>query len=92
MANATDGETQEQGATHPIRTAAAVIYVTLALLMLTIPQSLPNRLRDRDENPVQQVLLQAASGVQAAAQAVGLDVPYRRARAVFNAWTGKEDD
>ena len=92
MANATDSETPEQGGTHPTRTAAAIFYATLALLVLTIPQSLPNWLRDREENPVQQVLLQAASGVQAAAQAAGLDVPYRRARAVFNAWTGKEDD
>jgi shikimate 5-dehydrogenase len=69
-----------------------VIYATFALLILTIPQSLPNWLRDMEENPVQQVLLQAASGVQAASQAVGLDVPYRRARAAFHAWTGKENE
>jgi hypothetical protein len=81
-----------QGGARPVRTAAVVIYATLALLILTIPQSLPNWLRDMEENPVQQVLLHAASGVQAASQAVGLDVPYRRARAAFHAWTGKEDD
>jgi shikimate 5-dehydrogenase len=81
-----------QGGARAVRTAAVVIYATLALLILTIPQALPNWLRDMEENPVQQVLLQAASGVQAAAQAVGLDVPYRRARAAFHAWTGKEDD
>ena len=81
-----------QGTAHTVRTAAVVIYATLALLIVTIPQSLPNWLRDMEENPVQQVLLHAASGVQAAAQAVGLDVPYRRARAAFHAWTGKEDD
>jgi hypothetical protein len=92
MANGKDSEaTPEQGGARPVRTAAMVIYATFALLILTIPQSLPNWLRDMEENPVQQVLLRAASGVQAAAQAVGLDVPYRRARAAFHAWTGKED-
>ena len=80
-----------QGRAPPVRTAAVVIYATLALLILTVPQALPNWLRDMEENPVQQVLLQAASGVQAAAEAVGLDVPYRRARAAFHQWTGKED-
>jgi len=80
-----------QGGARPVRTAAVVIYATLALLILTVPQALPNWLRDMEENPVQQVLLQAASGVQAAAEAVGLDVPYRRARAAFHQWTGKED-
>jgi len=81
-----------QGAAHTVRTAAAIIYATLALLILTIPQSLPNWLRDMEENPAQQVLLRAAEAVQAGSQAVGLDVPYRRARAAFRAWAGKEDD
>lgn len=45
-----------------------------------------------EENPLQQVLLQAANGVQAAAEAVGIEVPYRRARAAFHTWTGKDDD
>jgi hypothetical protein len=81
-----------QGGGRPVRTAAVIIYATLALLILTIPQSLPNWLRDREESPVQQVLLHAASGVQAASEAIGLDVPYRRARAAFRAWAGKEDD
>ena len=93
MANAKKtGGGAGQGGARTVRTTAVIVYATLALLILTIPQSLPNWLRDMEENPVQQVLLRAASGVQAAAQAVGLDVPYRRARAAFHAWTGKEDD
>jgi hypothetical protein len=82
----------EQEQANPVRTAAVVIYATLALLVLTIPQSLVNWLHDMEENPVQQVLLPAASGVQAASHAVRLDIAYRRARAAFHAWTGKEDD
>ena len=93
MANAEPTEgVPGQGGARPVRTAAMVIFATLALLILTIPQSLPNWLRDMEENPVQQVLLQAANAVQVVSQAVGLDVPYRRARAAFHAWTGKEDD
>jgi hypothetical protein len=91
MANAEPTEAVP-GGTRPVRTAAVVIYATFALLVLTIPQALPNWLRDMEENPVQQVVLQATSGVQAAAQAVGLDVPYRRARAAFHQWAGKEED
>jgi hypothetical protein len=81
-----------QGAAPTVRTAAVIVYATLALLIVTIPQSLPNWLRDMEDNPAQQVLLRAAETVQAASQAVGLDVPYRRARAAFRAWSGKEDD
>ena len=81
-----------QGGASPVRTTAVIVYATFLLLILTIPQSLPNWLRDMEENPVQRVLLRAASGVQAASQAVGLDVPYRAARAAFHAWAGKEDD
>ncbi len=76
----------------PVRTAAAIIYVTFALLILTIPQSLTNWLRDMEENPVQQVLLRAADAVQSASHRAGLDIPYRSARTAFHALTGKEDD
>jgi len=92
MAKIDRSEAMRRAGGHPLRTATVIVYATLALLILTIPQSLPNWLRDMEENPVQQALLHAASGVQAASQAVGLDVPYRRARAAFRAWAGKEDD
>jgi len=93
MANHTRTEdARGQGGLRSVRTAAVVIYATFALLIVTIPQSLPSWLRDMEENPAQQVLLQVASGVQSAAQTVGFDIPYRRARAAFRAWTGKDDD
>ena len=93
MANAEHAQGNSgQGTAHAVCTAAVIVYATLALLIVTIPQSLPNWLRDMEENPAQQVLLRAAEAVQAASQAAGLDVPYRRARAAFRAWTGKEDD
>jgi hypothetical protein len=76
---------------HPLGTAAIIIYATFALLVLAVPQSLVNRLDDLNENPVQQVALHVAEGVQAASHALRLDVPYQRARAFFLAVTGKEE-
>jgi hypothetical protein len=76
----------------PVRTTAAIVYTTFALLILAIPQSLTGWLRDMDESPVQQVLLRAAEGVQSASHRIGLDVPYRVARATFHALTGKDDN
>jgi hypothetical protein len=80
------------GTTHPLRGAAIVIYGTFALLVVTIPQSLVNRLNDLEENPAQQVLLRGAEAVQAASHAVFLDRLYIQARFAFLALTGKEDD
>jgi hypothetical protein len=77
---------------NPVRTAAMIVYATFALLILTIPQSLISWLHDMNENPVQQILLQAAEAVQSASHGAGLDIAYRRARAGFYALTGKEDN
>jgi len=83
---------RDPGSAHPVRTAAVIIYATFLLLIVTIPQSMTNWLRDMNENPVQQVLLRVAEGVQSASQRTGLDVPYRWMRARFLAVTGKEED
>jgi tripartite-type tricarboxylate transporter receptor subunit TctC len=91
MANAEQIPPASEHEPTPVR-AAVVVYATFALLVLTIPQSLVNWLHDMEENPAQQVLLRAAGGVQAASHAVGLDIPYRRARAAFQAWIGKDDE
>jgi hypothetical protein len=77
---------------RPVRSAAVIVYATFVLLILAIPQSLTNWLRDMNENPVQQVALRAADAVQSVSQRVGLDIAYRRARAGFYALTGKEDN
>jgi hypothetical protein len=84
--------TPDQRGGNPVRTAAVIVYATFALLILTIPQSVANWLRDMDENPAQQVLLRAAEGVQAASHRVGLDIPYRALRATFRTLAGKEDE
>ena len=81
-----------QASAHPVRTATAVIYATLLLLILTIPQSLPNWLRDTEETPVQQALLAAAESIRAVSNKAGLDVVYVRARTAFFRFAGKEDE
>ncbi len=79
-------------AAHVVRTAGVIIYATFLLLILAIPQSLVNRLNDLNESAVQKILLRGASAVQAGSHAAGLDLPYLRARSVFLALTGKEDE
>jgi hypothetical protein len=79
-------------AARPLRTAALVVYGTLILLMLTIPQSLTNWLRDMNENPVQVLALRGAEVVQAAAEKTRLPAIYRHARDGFIAVSGVEPD
>ena len=93
MSSAEETESMRgQGSADPVRTATVVIYATLLLLILTIPQSLASWLRDMEENPVQRILLHAADAVQAASHKAGLDVVYIEARSRFFALVGKEDE
>jgi hypothetical protein len=84
--------TRAQGSARPVRTTAVIVYATFLVLILTIPQSLVNWLGDMNDNPVQQVLLHAANGVQAASHRIGVDLVYLRARSAFRALAGKEED
>jgi hypothetical protein len=77
-------------AAHPLGTAALVIYLTLALLAIAIPQSLVNWLRDIPGGPVTETLLGGAEMLQQASERAGIAIPYQRARAAFLAWSGKE--
>jgi hypothetical protein len=77
---------------RPLRTAAAVIYATLGLLAVAIPQSLVNRVRDINSGAIEEALLPAAEALQQASQRAGLTVPYQRARALFLAVAGKEEN
>jgi hypothetical protein len=79
-------------APHPIRAAAVVIYGTFALLIVAIPQSLVNWLQDKEIGTIQGTLLQGAEAMQAASYRAGIDIAYRRTRAVFLELTGKQDN
>jgi hypothetical protein len=77
---------------HPLRTTAIVIYGTFALLAVTIPQSVVNWLGDMRGNPVQETLMRAAEALQSAADGTGIAAPFRRARDLFDAVTGHDNN
>jgi hypothetical protein len=76
---------------RPVRTAGLVIYLTLALLMVAIPQSLVNWFSDMNDNAVVVTLLRGATALQNFAIATGIAIPYRRAREFFLAESGAGD-
>jgi hypothetical protein len=89
--NANSGHETTPSSAH-LRTAAIVIYAVLVLLVITIPQGPVNWLHDMNSNPMQEVLLRGAEFLQEASQQTGLAVPYQRARSLFFALAGKEEN
>jgi hypothetical protein len=77
---------------QPLRTSAFVVYATLALLALTIPQSLVGWLQDKNSSELQEIMLKGANVLQRVSQQTGIAIPYQRARDFFLAATGKTDD
>jgi hypothetical protein len=77
---------------NPLRTTAIVLYATLVLLALTIPQSLTNWLGDMNGNPVQETALRGAEILRNLSQHAGVAAVYQRARDIFIAVTGVEPD
>jgi hypothetical protein len=80
---------------HPagqLRTAAIVIYATLVLLAVTIPQSVVNWLADMNANPVQEAALRGAQLLGNLPQRSGVAAVYQRARDLFIAISGVEPD
>jgi hypothetical protein len=75
-----------------LRTAAIVIFATLALLAVTIPQSVVNWLNDMNGNPVQETALRGAEVLRDLSQRAGVATVYRRARDIFIAISGAEPD
>ena len=64
----------------------------MALLALTIPQSLTNWLGDMNGNPVQETALRGAEILRNLSQRAGVAAVYQRARDIFIAVTGVEPD
>ena len=77
---------------NPLRTAAIVIYATLALLAVTIPQSVVNWLADMNANPVEETALRGAQLLRNLSERVGVAAVYQRARDIFIAISGVEPD
>lgn len=83
MAQQRDQVAPKRTARNPILATAFVLYGTLLLLMVTIPESMVSWLQGLNANVVQQTALRAAQAVQAASDRTGLSAPFLRARAVF---------
>jgi hypothetical protein len=77
---------------RPLRTAAIVLYGTLALLALAVPRGLVNWSKNFEPNAAQEVLLRTAEAVQSFSQRIGADWPYRRGREIFLRATGKREE
>lgn len=75
-----------------LRTTAIVIYATLMLLAVTIPQSVVNWLADMNANPVQETALRGAEALRTLSQRAGVATAYRQARDIFFAISGVEPD
>ena len=75
-----------------LRTASIVIYATLMLLAVTIPQSVVNWLADMNANPVQETALRGAQLLRNLSQRAGVATVYQRARDIFIAISGVEPD
>jgi hypothetical protein len=75
-----------------LRTATIVIYTTLMLLAVTIPQSVVNWFADMNANPVQETALRGAEALRNLSQRAGVATVYQRARDIFIAISGVEPD
>ena len=92
MKHANPREFERPRSANPLRTAAIVIYATLALLAVTIPQSVENWLADMNGNPVEDAALRGAAVLRNLSQRAGVAAVYQRARDIFIAISGAEPD
>jgi hypothetical protein len=67
----------------PLRKTAVVIYATLFMLALAIPESLMVWIGDMKNTEIREALLPAAQALQRIGEESGISVPYTRAREVF---------
>jgi hypothetical protein len=92
MTDAKLPDIDRHGTPPPLRTAAIVIYATLALLVAAIPQSLTNWLREMKSSELEEKLLPGAERLQSLSERAGFSTPYRRGRELFLALKGSEDN
>jgi hypothetical protein len=80
------------GSGFPLRTTAIIVYLTLVVLALAMPQAAVNRLNDFTPNPVRDAALAVAQPIADMSHRLGLDRPYREGRRLFLWITGKTED
>ncbi|HTG04951.1 MAG TPA: hypothetical protein VK635_12970 [Bradyrhizobium sp.] len=90
MKQVNQSEFERGHSANPLRTAAIVIYATLALLAVTIPQSVENWLADMNGNRVEDTALRGAEVLRNLSERAGVAGVYQRARDIFLAISGAE--
>jgi hypothetical protein len=92
MKHANPTEFERPRPTGDLCTAAIVLYATLVLLAVTIPQSVVNWLADMNGNPVEDTALRGAEVLRNLSQRAGIATVYQRGRDIFIAISGAEPD
>lgn len=90
MKHANPSEFERPRSASPLRTASIVLYATLVLLAVTIPQSVENWLADMNGNPVEDTALRGAEVLRNLSERAGIAAVYQRARDIFIAISGAE--
>jgi len=92
MKQVTPSEFARRRSANPLHTAAIVIYATLMLLAVTIPQSVENWLADMNGNRLEDTALRGAEVLRNLSERAGVATVYQRARDIFIAISGAEPD
>jgi hypothetical protein len=92
MKQVTPSEFARWRSANPLRIAAIVIYATLMLLAVTIPQSVENWLADMNGNRLEDTALRGAEVLRNLSERAGVATVYQRARDIFIAISGAEPD
>jgi Na+/glutamate symporter len=90
MKPVTPSEFERPRSANPLRTASIVLYATLILLAVTIPQSVENWLADMNGNLVEDTALRGAEVLRNLSERAGVAAVYQRARDIFIAISGAE--
>lgn len=80
----------QHSAPHPLRTIAVILYVTLGMLWLAIPQSVTNWTRDFLPYAMQPYAGQVAQGFESFARATGVPAIYEALHDSFQRAAGKK--
>lgn len=76
---------------YSILRVAVVLYLTLVILAVMIPENLVEWLKGLKPNFIQETTIPYAEGLEQAASRVGADKPYKFTRNLFLKLTGKSD-
>jgi hypothetical protein len=76
----------------PLRTTAIVIYGTLLVLAVAIPQAPVNWLKGFEPSRLQTLLLDGALALQSWSSRLGIDAPFSTARRIFLDAAEKRED